>query len=376
MKAIEYSERRDRVSGFLLRWRNFLIIVAVPSLLASVYFGLVASDVYVSESRFVVRTAEKPEPSGLSNVFKGFVGNEQSDLLFVRDYLLSRQVAAELDRSIGLRAAYNRGDVFARFPAPFQPRSHEAFFSYYQDQVKVAIDPASSVASLTVRGFSPTFVTQLDGALLSKASRRIDELNAQVRRDASAQAEHELGRALQDLGRAENAIAAYRRANGVIDPEKQAAVELEGSQELAGRLVAAQSQLAQIRRIAPQSSQIPALQVQVATLSRSLDALRSTVTSASRTSRAQISEQFRALSASRDIATKIVASATEARIRARADAERRHLYLEIVSRPSLPDEALLPRRLRAVVATIIFSLICWGGFTLLGSGVREHRDKL
>ncbi|MHB8747402.1 MAG: hypothetical protein ACYC7I_12920, partial [Gammaproteobacteria bacterium] len=35
--------------------RLFLFTVVLPTLLAAVYFGLIASDVYISESRFVIR---------------------------------------------------------------------------------------------------------------------------------------------------------------------------------------------------------------------------------------------------------------------------------------------------------------------------------
>jgi hypothetical protein len=42
----------------------FWICVVVPTLLSILYFGLFASDVYVSESRFVVRSPDKPASSG------------------------------------------------------------------------------------------------------------------------------------------------------------------------------------------------------------------------------------------------------------------------------------------------------------------------
>ena len=52
----------------LLRNKLFHACVTVPTLVASVYFGLIASDVYISESRFIVRTAEKQAFSGLGAI--------------------------------------------------------------------------------------------------------------------------------------------------------------------------------------------------------------------------------------------------------------------------------------------------------------------
>ena len=43
----------------------FLITVAIPTIVATLYFGLVASDVYVAESRFVIRSPDKQTSSAL-----------------------------------------------------------------------------------------------------------------------------------------------------------------------------------------------------------------------------------------------------------------------------------------------------------------------
>src|SRR5689334_12890066 len=45
--------------------RLFIPIVIIPVALSIVYFGFLASDVYVSESKFVVRSPDKPASTGL-----------------------------------------------------------------------------------------------------------------------------------------------------------------------------------------------------------------------------------------------------------------------------------------------------------------------
>ncbi|OYX92442.1 MAG: hypothetical protein B7Y74_12115, partial [Novosphingobium sp. 35-62-5] len=39
------------------RW--FLLAVILPTLLATLYFGFIASDVYISESRFVIKSPDQ-----------------------------------------------------------------------------------------------------------------------------------------------------------------------------------------------------------------------------------------------------------------------------------------------------------------------------
>ena len=49
----------------LFRNKLLLLTTIIPTVLAIVYFGLIASDVYISESRFVVRSPERQGPRRL-----------------------------------------------------------------------------------------------------------------------------------------------------------------------------------------------------------------------------------------------------------------------------------------------------------------------
>lgn len=59
---------------------------------------------------------------------------------------------------------------------------------------------------------------------------------------------------------------------------------------------------------------------------------------------------------------------------ARADAERKQLYLEVLVQPNAPDIAIEPKRLRGIAATFCVGLILWGVLSLLIASVREHQD--
>ena len=49
-----------------------LIFVIIPTALSVIYFSFIASDVYISESRFVVRSPDKPAQTGLGVILKRF----------------------------------------------------------------------------------------------------------------------------------------------------------------------------------------------------------------------------------------------------------------------------------------------------------------
>src|SRR5947208_14789016 len=56
--------RARRASTSIVKYRWFLSFVALPTLVAAVYYGVIASPIYVSQSTFVIKSpGEKATPS-------------------------------------------------------------------------------------------------------------------------------------------------------------------------------------------------------------------------------------------------------------------------------------------------------------------------
>src|SRR6202041_3220802 len=118
--------------------RHWLVVVMVlaPTLGAIVYFGLIASDVYVSESRFLVRNSQHQSSSGLVGDLlqsTGLGGHSENDSSSVHDYILSRDALKELDKKLDMRKSFSKPevDLFDRFPGLGLSRSFEKFYLYY-----------------------------------------------------------------------------------------------------------------------------------------------------------------------------------------------------------------------------------------------------
>ena len=78
------------LKSWLKRHLIFTLTVLVPTICAIVYYGLIASDIYTSESRFLVRSPQKPAPTGLLGDFLQSSGitHSQDDTYSVRDFIL------------------------------------------------------------------------------------------------------------------------------------------------------------------------------------------------------------------------------------------------------------------------------------------------
>ena len=167
------------------------------------------------------------------------------------------------------------------------------------------------------------------------------------------------------------ALATYRNASGIIDPEKQAAVQLQMISKLQDELIGSRMQLLQLRSMAPQNPQIPILSVRITGLSREIDRQLGLV-AGSRRSLSATAARYQRLLLDRDFADKRLAAAMTSLQEAQTEARRKQAYVERITQPSLPDEAQEPRRLRGIFSVLMLGLVAWAILTMLIAGVREH----
>src|SRR5690242_15018074 len=124
----------------------FLLTVVVPTALAILYYGFFASDVYVSESRFVVRSPDKPSMTGLGVLLKSAAFSNAGDEIYAADdYIQSRDALRALNQDGSVRRAYsNRAvSIFDRFDPVGLDGSFEALFDYFHKKVRVDYDAGS-----------------------------------------------------------------------------------------------------------------------------------------------------------------------------------------------------------------------------------------
>jgi capsular polysaccharide transport system permease protein len=363
---------------WLRRHFLFVLIVLVPTCGAVIYYGLIASDVYVSESRFLVRSPQHQAPSGLVGELlqsTGLTPHSQDDTYSVRDYILSRDALKELDEKLDLRKSFSNTDVdlFDRFPGLAWNRSFEKFFLYYGKHIGVEYDPVSSISILTVRAFTAADAFKINQSLLEMSERLVNTLNDRSRRDLISFADGEVKIASDKAKDAALALLTYRSSHAVFEPDKQAAMQLEGVAKIQQELVATETELAQLKKLSPDNPQIGALTNRAATLRDAIISEASKVTSASGSfsARAPI---FERLALDVEFADKQLGVALAELESARAEALQKQLYLETLVQPNLPDKAMQPKRFRSMFTFLIISIVGWAVASILIASIREHAD--
>lgn len=361
----------------LFQNKLLLITTVIPTSLAILYFGLVASDVYISESRFVVRSPERQSTSSLGLILKGAgFSKAQDDSYTVQDYVLSRDAINALNDELKIKDAYSASNIdrFNRFGGVGFDNSLEAFYQYYQKKITVQLDSTSSITTLTVRAFTPEAAQHINQRLVDLSESLVNRLNERGRQDMIRFAATEVIEAQAKAKAAALALAQYRNEKGVIDPEKQTAIPLQQVAKLQDELIATKTQVIQLEKLAKDNPQIPVLRQRIGLLEAEIDSEGKRVAGGERSLAGKAAE-FQRLALEKEFSDKMLASAMSTLEQARNDAIRKQVYLERIVQSGVPDYPMEPRRLRNIGATLLLGLILYGILSIFLAGVKEHHDR-
>lgn len=359
---------------FLKMNRLFLITVFIPTLIAIVYYGVIASDVYIAESHFVVRSPQKQAASGFGAILQnaGFT-RSQDDTYTVHDYMHSRDAMFKIDGAMPLKQIYRKGDFVSRFDPIGINSSYEALHDYYQDKIEISLDGATSISVLRVRAYTAEDAYKINLMLLDMGENLINQLNERGRQDLIRFAQSEVNAAMKNAQAAAQDLSKYQDSNVLFDPAKQSAIKLEQISKMQEELLTLKSLLAQLQSTTSQNPQIPGLRRRISLLDNEIGNEMSTIagSESSFTGKTAKYEQFQIAKVAAD---KQLATALIALEQARNDAQRKQLYLERIVQPNKPDVATAPSRLKSIFATILLALIFWGILTIILAGVHQHRE--
>ena len=128
----------------------FLMTVALPTAISAIYFGIFASDVYISESKFVVRSPDKPETTGFGVLLKTAGFSSAGDEVFAaQNYIESRDALRAINHGEAFRRAYGSSSIsfFNRFDPIGMFGSFEDLYEYFRAKVTVGYDSSSSITT-------------------------------------------------------------------------------------------------------------------------------------------------------------------------------------------------------------------------------------
>lgn len=354
------------------RW----LIRFLPTFAAIAYFGLVASDRYVAEAQFVVRTASKPSGSvGIGALLQATGLTRSNDEIYsVQSYITSRNAAMELRKRLPIDAIYGsaKADLIARYPSVIFGPTLEELYDYLSWMISTSYSSTTGITTLQVQAFTPEDAQSVAMTLLQLGELTVNELNNRIRTDAVRVAEAEVKLAENRLVDAQVEITRFRNSEVTIDPASSLVILSELIARLGAELTKTEAQTREIAAAAATNPQLPSLQRRATAIKQQIEQERQRIASADQSGLANKLAIYERLVLNREFAKQALSTSVKSFETAQLEARRKQLYLERVVEPIVTDHAIAPQRLRHVAAAfginVIGLLVLW----LIYGGIREH----
>lgn len=361
-------------------WRILLtVIVLAPTWLSLIYFCFVATDRYVSQSSFVVRSSTNHSiASGLSSFLKLVgVSTSQDNAHTVLEYMVSPDAFAALNQKIDLKKEYGwvEADFLSRYPNLFDGSTTEEFNIYLKRRITAKLNPNSGISTINVEAFDPVSAHKMSSSLLALGEEFVNSMNSRMRKDAIQFSQDEVDLARQRLKQAQAAVTAFRNREVLLDPTQSSTIILQLISELTSELNSAEITQSQNQAAAPQNPKAQFVQGRIKALKQQIEAEKAQLTTGPDSLADKISE-YEKLVLDREFAADVLTQTLQSLELAKTDVRKQQLYLEEVVAPSLPDSPVEPKRLFEFSAVTCLNLIVLLVAWLLKNGIAEHAPRL
>lgn len=319
---------------------TLVLFVLVPLLVATVYLTAVARPQYASDVAFIVRSGEGGAMSDALSGFARFTGGTgRTDGMILAGFLESQTLLERLDSRLDIRRHYTephgRDPVFALSPTA----TVEGRLAHWRRMIRVEHDPGTGLIALRVKAFSPEMAQLVARELLVESRILINELDAEARRDAIAQAASDLAVARDRLTEARAVLTAFRFESPILDGN----ADFEGR---VGVLRHLQGQLAQALAAEDTSTAADADIGRVAALRHRIETERVALVRRDdplRSDYAALLARHERLTADRDFAEAAYRTALARHDLVAANAAASGRYLAVYDHPTLAETARYPQ---------------------------------
>ena len=366
--------RRRRVRLFLLMLR-LLFFVVLPTFLVGRYYYTEATDMYETESQFVIQKSEAAGASALGGLFSGTGFANSADSITVQGYLTSREAMMRLDDELGYRAHFQQDfiDNLQRLP---EDASLEDAYDLYQKNVKVGYDLTEGVIHLEVIAATPEDSQAFSNALIRFAEERVDELSQRVREDQMEGAQQAYDTAEAEMFAAQAEVLRLQKSRGVLSADAEIAAQMSIINSLELQIEDKLLDLAEILdNLAPNEIRSDILRREIDRRVERVAFLRQklTETTTNNVSLATISGELQIAETSMMTRQLMLQQSLQLFETARVDAGRQVRYLSIGVTPVAPDVPTYPRKMES---TVLAFIIFMGIYIMLSLTIAILREQV
>lgn len=361
----------------LLRRRIFGFAV-VASLLSAIYWGVIASDRYVSEAHIIIQQTDlgsNNQSVDLGSLLGAGGGASRTDQLFLRDHLLSIDMLKKLDTELNLRAHYSdwQRDPLSRMW--FEDTPMEWFHNYYLSRVSVELDDYSGILVIKTQAYGPKMAYAISTMLVEEGERFMNAMSHSLAREQVGFLEKQVASMNERTLQARQAVLEYQDQQGLASPQDTAENFVTIVNQLEGKLTDLQTRrAAMLGYLMPGSSNIVDLNMQIAAVERQIIREQKRLASPKGKTLNRTVEEFQRLQMNAEFIQDVYKTTLAALERGRVEATRILKKVSVLQSPSEPQYPLEPRRIYSTIVFILGALMIAGIAHLLAAIIRDHKD--
>lgn len=349
----------------------------IAALLSVLYWGVIASDRYISEAHVIIQSTDMPsgQSSGIASMLgKSSIGIPTEQLL-LRDYLLSIDMLKKLDAKLDLRSHYSnpRHDLLSRLW--FKDATLEKFYNYYRARISVELDDYAGVLVIKAQGYDPVTAHAITSFLVTEGEQFMDDMARSLAQEQVDFLSKDIEKIRDNTIKAREALLSFQNKYGMVSPQGT-------TENIAGTINRMETQLTDLRTsraamlgyLMPNSANIIELNLQIDALEQQIAREKARLTSPSGKTLNSAVEAYQRLEMNAQFAQDVYKAALTAMEQGRIEASRTLKKMSVLQAPTRPEYALEPRRIYNSVVFIVLILIIAGIAHLLAAIVRDHQD--
>jgi capsular polysaccharide transport system permease protein len=351
------------------------LVIGLTTLIFALYQGMLASDRYVSEANIVLESPQIQTPSfSISSLLAGG-GSSGTDMLLLRDFLLSVDMLRLVDKQLGFRTHYAdlNIDWFSRLSETGVPI--EELHAYYLSRVSVELDDYAQILRIKIQAFSPEMAHEMAVLLLAEGERHMNAMGKRLADEQVRFLEIQVDDLYSRFDAARRELLAYQNEQGIVSPSAtiESISQIIGSMEgELAKMKAERSALASFQR--ENSPELVKVEAAIRSMTQQIEKERARLAQQSGGALNTVTAEYESLELRAGFAQESYSAVLGALENTRIEAARKLKQVSVLQSPTFPEYAIEPKRL---YNSVVFALIA--GFIglivqMLVLIIRDHTD--
>ena len=365
-------------TGKLKGWRLAIGLVILPLALAAIYYGVFATDRYVSSAQVVVRQDGGNQGAavpGLATLLTGTNPASREETLYLREYIVSMDMMLLLEERLHWIEQYatQRSDIFFWLN---KDAEREDLLKYYQRMVSAHYDETTGLLRVEVQAFTPELSEQMLRTILEASEHFVNEVSHSIAREQMNFAKGELATARANYAERKTELIDFQNVNKVLDGGNTAQNRATIIADLEGQYTKEQAVLTEMQyKLRPDSPQVKQQKQKVNAITQQLAKEKRLLVSSPNGSQLNVvASRFQQLTLDAGIAEESYKTAVAALDNARIEASKKIRTLVTVVSPNTPQLALYPERLYNLATILLGLLMLYGITRFILASIEDHRD--